>query len=165
MSTRSERLTQTASRLRSRCVLALTVALSIGLGTGTALAYWRTTGTGSGTASVGTVSNVTVVAVTTGTPSSKLIPGGTADLLIRISNQNSYAVTLVTISQNGTKNATGCSNAAAAVTVPTQNGLTVNIPAGTNDIHVPASIAMSNAAASGCQSQTLHVPVLITAQK
>lgn len=146
--------------------LTLAVTLSVAIGGGAALAYWRTTGSGSGAASAGPVSDVTVVAVTTGTPSSKLIPGGTADLLIQISNPNIYAVTLFSISQNGSGSATGCTNAGSTATVPTQTGLNITIPAGSNQlVHVPSGIAMTTAAATDCQGATLHVPVTISVRK
>jgi hypothetical protein len=137
---------------------------------GGAYAYWTTHGTGSGTASVGTPLNVTVEAAS-GTPSSLLAPGGSADLLVKLDNPNAYPVTIVGISQNlsGTVSVTGgtgCTAANAGVTVPTQAALNVSVAAGTGVVvHIPSGAAMSLGSASGCQGASFQIPVTLTVQK
>ena len=72
----------------------------------------------------GTSQTVTVEAVTSGSPSSTLLPGGTADLLVQLQNSASTAVTIVAISQNGPATpvgGNGCTASNDAVTVPSQD--------------------------------------------
>jgi hypothetical protein len=152
---------------RGQRVLTVGLVGALGLGGGTALAVWHTTGSGSGGAAVGNNSPVTLEA-TSGTPSSKLIPGGTADLLIQISNPNAFAVTLTGVSTNGAVTSTvpACDSGGNGVSVPTQTGLSITIPSGSNQlVHVPAGIAMSSASVSACQGATFRAPVTITVRQ
>jgi len=139
------------------------IPVVVGLGSGTAFAYFTATGSGSGVASTGTVKAVTVIAAS-GMPSSKLYPGGSADLLVELDNPNSFPVTIVTISQNGSvTTVSGCNCKTTGVSVPTQSGLNVTVASGTNIlVHIPNGAAMSTASDSGCQGATFHVPVTIT---
>jgi hypothetical protein len=146
---------------------ALVFATTVGIGGGSALAYWHSSGAGHGSGANGTPSAVTVEAAS-GTPSSQLIPGGTADLLVQITNPNAYAVTLVSIAANGTVTSTvsACDSGGNGVTVPTQSGLSITIASGSSQlVHVPAGIAMSNASASACQGASFHAPVTITVRR
>lgn len=152
---------------RPQRILVVGLVAALGMGGGTALAFWRTTGSGSGSATAGTTSAVTLEQ-TVGTPSSKLIPGGTADLLIQVSNPNGYAVTLTSVSANGAVTSTvgACDSAGTGVAVPTTTGLNVSIPSGSNRlVHVPAGIQMSTSSASACQGADFHAPVTITVRK
>ena len=140
-------------------LISLTVVAASG---GAALAYWRTTGTGSGAASVGTPQAVTVGAAT-GTPLTTLIPGGTAELLIQLSNPNSYSVTLTSVTQNLSGTVSGCSK--SGVTVPTKTGLSITVPAGSSTVTVPNGAAMAIDSASLCQGNTINLPVTVTVQR
>ncbi|HET9330427.1 MAG TPA: hypothetical protein VFO23_07880, partial [Steroidobacteraceae bacterium] len=76
-----------------RRIAALVATVSFAATAGGALAYWHRDGAGSGSATAGTAQAVTVVAFVGGdTPNSSLQPGGTADVILRLSNPNSYAV-------------------------------------------------------------------------
>ena len=152
---------------RRALVLGISTAVLLGLGSGAAFAYWRTTGAGSGSATTGTVQSVTVLAAS-GTPASLLVPGGSAELLLTISNPNAYAVTLAGITQNGSltvSGGSGCTAANSGVAVAAQTGLTVSIPAATNTVVVLAGIQMTAASDSGCQSADFRVPVTLTVHK
>jgi hypothetical protein len=148
-------------------ILGVTTVVLLGLGSGAAFAYWRTTGAGSGSASTGTVQSVTVLAAS-GTPASLLVPGGSAELVLTISNPNTYAVTLTGLSQNGTltvSGGSGCTAANSGVAVATASALSVSVPAGTNNVRVSSGIQMTAASASGCQSADFQVPVTLTVHK
>src|SRR5207302_11026009 len=101
--------------MKRKVLIALAGAMLLtGALAGGAYAYWTVHGSGSGTTSVGSPVQVTVQAVTTGTPSSKLMPGGSADLLVQLNNPNAYSVTIVGISQNGTVvDGSGCTGASS----------------------------------------------------
>lgn len=157
-------------RARAGRVLSLLVgavlALTAGLGSGVATAYWTTTGTGIGSATTASPQAVTLIAAT-GTVFDKLIPGGTADLLVALNNPNSYAVTITGISQQtGTPIVAAGSIGTCTVTgvsVPTRPDLTITVASGDNvTVHVPAGAAMSAASDSGCQGATFRIPVIVT---
>jgi len=58
-------------------------AVAMAVLSGGAQAYFRSSGSGTGTATTGTLQPVVLVAlVTSDTPASTLVPGGSADLLL-----------------------------------------------------------------------------------
>ncbi|MCU1517521.1 MAG: hypothetical protein JWQ75_2242, partial [Pseudarthrobacter sp.] len=81
------------SRVRGVKVAAVTGVLSLAIGAGTAYAYWATDGSGSASAGAGDMQTVTVDALVPGdAPASTLVPGGTADVVLRVTNPNSFSV-------------------------------------------------------------------------
>ena len=72
-------------------------------------------------ASTGTMSTVTLSA-TAGSPSTPLYPGGTGDVSLEVNNPNAYAVTLVSVTGNGTITAdaghSGCTTTGVTFTQP-----------------------------------------------
>jgi hypothetical protein len=122
-----------------------------------------------------------LVAATSGSALSTLIPGGTADLRVQLNNPNSFSVTIVGISQNGPVTVVGGSGCTSdsgtwpsltlgnsGVSVPTQTGLSVTVTAGpiTNVVvHVASGASMNTSSASGCQGATFQIPVTLTVQR
>ena len=171
--------------MRRRKLLVLTVAvagaLSLGAGTGSAYAYFTSSGSGAGSATSGTTQQVTLIAATSGTALSNLIPGGTADLRVELNNPNGFSVTVTGIAQNGPVTevgGTGCTSDSgtwpsitlgnSGVSVPTQTGLSITVASGpiTNVvIHVPTGASMNTSSASGCQGATFQIPVTLTVQR
>ena len=152
---------------RAPLLLGAVIALVVGLGAGAAYAFFTSSGSGSGAASVGTAQSVTVIAAS-GTVSSKLIPGISADLLVELDNPNSYSVTITGIAQNGSVTPVGGSGTCTTtgVSVPTQTGLSITVASGTNIlVHIPNGASMSTASDSGCQGAAFQIPVTITVQK
>jgi hypothetical protein len=100
-------------------------------------------------------------------PTSALIPGGTADVIVRINNPNSYSVTLTGISANGSITAAGgigtCTTTGVSTTFPSSPALVV--APGSHLIHLASSVSMSDAAQSGCQGATFEIPVSVTFSK
>jgi hypothetical protein len=144
------------------------LAVVVGIGSGLAWAYFSSRGAGSGGATVGTAQAVTVLA-TTATPSTKLYPGTSADLVVEIKNPNSSAVTIVAVAGNGAvtpTGASGCTAANAGVAVANQTGLSTTVASGTDvTVHLPAAVAMSTASASSCQGASFQIPVSLTVQR
>lgn len=148
-------------------LLGAALALAIGIGSGSAYAFFTSSGSGSGSGTTGTLQAVTVAAAT-GTPSTPLLPGGTGDVILNVNNPNAYAVTLVSVSGNGTITAdgghSGCTT--TGVTFNNQSGLTINIPASTTTaVDLPGAASMSTASLSACQGATFSIPVSITVHK
>ena len=94
---------------RARIVIAAPAALLLGLSGGAAYAYFTSAGAGSGSASVGTPSPVTVVNAT-GTVTNLLYPNSSGDLLIDLTNPNSYAVSITSLAANGASTPSGDSD-------------------------------------------------------
>ncbi len=159
--------------MRRRSLVALLVAaVALALVGSPAFAFFTGSGSGAGGGATGTLQPVTVVAATVGSPSSALLPGSNADLLLRLTNPNSYSVVLVSVAQAGgvtVVGGTGCTSdpgwpatlGTSGVSVNTVTGLSVTLPAGTTDVQVAAGSAMSTASVSGCQGATFQVPVTV----
>jgi hypothetical protein len=96
------------------------------------------------------------------------MPGTSADLTLTLDNPNSYSVTIVSITQNGSVTAVGgsgtCSN--TGVSVPAQSALNIPVASGAGVVvHIPNSVSMSATSDSGCQGASFHIPVTITVEK
>ena len=160
---------------------AAALAIGMGAGAGSAYAYFTSAGSGTGSASIGTAQQVTLVAATSGSALSTLIPGGTADLRMQLNNPNSFSVTIVGISQNGPVTVVGGSGCTSdsgtwpsltlgnsGVSVPTQTGLSITVTAApiTNVVvHLANGASMNTDSASGCQGATFQIPVTLTVQQ
>jgi hypothetical protein len=157
-------------------IIGAIAALTLGLGGGEAFAYFTSSGSGSGGTTTGSPSPVTVVAAT-GTPSSDLVPGGTADLTLTLNNPNTQTLNIVGISQAGpvtVVGGTGCTSDSGSepsltlgnsgVAVPTQSGISgVTVGSGSAQIvHIPKGVSMASTSYSGCQKASFQIPVNIT---
>lgn len=149
------------------------LALAVGITAGGAYSYWTASGAGSGSGDVDVAQAVTVVAAAQG-PSVALVPGGTADLVLRLENPNGYPVRITGISQRGTTvtpvGATGpgtaCTGVNTGVSVPTQTHLDVPVASGADvTVHIEGAVAMSTSSASGCQGATFQVPVDVVVER
>jgi hypothetical protein len=146
----------------------ITVFAVAGLSAGAAFAYFSSAGNGHASATVGSAQTVTVQAVASGSPSSTLVPGGSADLVIQVQNSNSVAVNIASIAQNGAGTVvggSGCTTSNDGVTVPTQSGLSISVAPGTQVLHVSNGASMASTSASGCQGATFEIPVTLTVQE
>ena len=133
-----------------------------------AFAFWTTGGGGAVTATGGSLRPVTVTAVSAGdAPGSWLLPGGSADVILRVDNQNAFAVTLTSAAFSGSLGVSagsGCTPANAGVTFANRTGLSVSVPAGSSLVHLPNVVSMALSSANGCQGATFSMPVSITVQ-
>jgi hypothetical protein len=151
-----------------RRVAVLIAAAASFAGAGVALAFYTTSGSGSGSATAATPQAVSVVAFAGGdAPSSTLQPGGTADVILRLSNPNAYAVTLVAATGNGSitpdSGHSGCTTTGVSFT--DQTGLSISIPSGSSLVHVPGAAKMDTTSSSGCQGATFSIPITLTVHK
>ena len=142
-------------------VTTMTALVVVGL----VYAAWTTNGTGSGYAKAGTAQALSTVDVSASTTAT-LYPGGPAgDVTIRISNPNSYPVTVTGVSGNGsvTPDAGHASCTTTGVTFTNQTGLTIAVPAnGATTTTLSGAASMSNASVDGCQGATFTIPVSLS---
>ena len=104
---RQERERAAGQRRLSRLLVAATVLVGGAVAASVAAyAYFTATGSGTGEARATSVSNLTITA--TGSPTNKLYPGAAGDVVLQISNPNSFPVTITAVSlPSATTYATG----------------------------------------------------------
>ena len=93
-----------------------------------------------------------------------LQPGGSADVILRITNPNDFAVTLSSVTANGTITASGGLGACTTtgVSFGGVSGLSTPIAEdATTLVHLQGAATMSSASSSGCQGATFSIPVSI----
>jgi hypothetical protein len=168
---KANRWIKTGSLAAAKAVATATV-FSLVLGVGSAYAYWSTFGIGSGSAANGTMQTVTVDALVAGdSPSTTLVPGGSADVIVRASNPNAFAVQVYSFTANGSATAdashAACTTTGVAFNAPAAP-LTpaVSIPANSSVlITLPGAATMSTASQSSCQGALFHLPVTMAVRK
>lgn len=146
----------------------LTASVVAVAGASAAFAYYTADGTGHASASTGSLQPVTVTALAGGdAPASLLVPGGpAAQVVLRVDNPNSFAVTLVSVTGGpGAVTASGglgtCTT--TGVVFADQSGLAVPVGAsGTTLVRLPRAASMTSASDNGCQGATFSIPVTIT---
>lgn len=152
-----------------RRILSTIVAVLIaGIGSGAAYAYFTSSASGTGAADDATLLPVSLTGVATlGTP---LLPGGTGDVVFRVTNPNGTAVSMVGVALNGavTPDAShpGCSTTDAnpVVTLDVPSGdLPVSLPArSTTTVTLAGAASMDVDATSNCQGAAFSFPLTVT---
>lgn len=142
---------------------------------GSASAYWRVAGGGSGTGGTGTTAAVTL---SPGTPTAGLYPGGTADVVLTVTNANASPVllgSLVLDTSQGTggfsadAGHSGCAVTALSLPNQTNGGSGWTVPGkvgavnGTLSVTLSDALTMSVAAANACQGATFTVYLMVAA--
>jgi len=173
----AQQMIQRRVRNHRRARRATAVVVAIGssfVGVTAASAYWTAAGVGSGNATTGTVQALTVAA--TGTVTSQLLPGGTADLHLIVTNPNGFAVKVTGITQTPSSSITvtggigvgagACTSANAGVTVSgiqPQLPLTITqINGNAQTVDLIAGASMSTSSVTGCQQASFTIPVTLT---
>jgi hypothetical protein len=145
----------------------MATALSLLLAAGVAYAAWTASGSGLGYAKAGSAQALTTVDASASVVNT-LVPGGTGDFAVTVSNPNAYPVSVSAVTLNGSVTGSGgtgtctttgvtISQAAINATVP------FTVPAHSTHTDVVANGAsMSNASDDGCQGATFTVPVTLT---
>ncbi|UUL77430.1 hypothetical protein NG819_08195 [Pseudarthrobacter sp. Fe7] len=141
-------------------------------GAGTAYAYWTGTGGGSGSAAAGTMQTVTVDAlVASDNLKTLLIPGGSADVVLRLTNPNPYPVQVYSVTANGPATAdathpacttTGVSFRGTAAPLSPATYVSANSSA---LITLPGAAAMDTTSLAACQGATFSLPVTAEVRK
>lgn len=151
---------------------AAVTATLIAAGAATAYAYWTGSGAGTGSAAAATMQAVSVDALVAGdSPQATLIPGGTADVVLRITNPNPYPVQVYSVSPNGPAAADsahpGCTTTGVTFTgtaAPLAPATFVAADSSTL-LTLPGSAAMDTTSLAACQGATFHLPVTAEVRK
>lgn len=161
-------LHRSAVRPRSRWWLPLVIAALVAATGGVAEAYWTSAGPAPGHGS-GTSGTTQTLVLSPGVPSRSLQPGGTADVVLTISNPNPEIVQLASIDLDPTRAASGFAVDAAHASCDTRvlahssrtTGWT--IPArsdsvdGTSTVVLADALSMAGDAADSCQGAEFEV--------
>ena len=127
-------------------------------------AAWTTNGAGSGYAKAGSSQALTTIDVSASTTAS-LYPGSDGDVVLRINNPNSYAVTVTGVAGNGaiTSDKGLACNLSTGVTFTDQTGKSLAVPAnGAATFTLTGAARMSNASDNSCQGAIFTIPVSLT---
>lgn len=161
-----------ASRAGGAKVAALTGVLSLAIGAGTAYAYWASEGSGGGSASAGDMQTVTVDAFVPGdAPASALVPGGTADVVLRVTNPNPYPVQVYSVTNNGAATVNDAHPACITTGVtfvdpPSPLSPAISVAANSSTlVTLPGAASMDATSQSACQGATFHLPVTLAVRK
>jgi len=162
----------TTSTSRRGIKAAALAGLLVTAGAGTAYAFWSSSGTGTGSAAAGTMQPVSVDALVAGdNPQTALIPGGNADVVLRITNPNPYAVQVYSVTANGPAAAdaqhpdcttTGVSFTGTAAPLSPATYVAANSSA---LITLPGAAAMDTTSLAACQGATFSLPVTAEVRK
>ena len=158
---------------RSRGIKAVALAgLLVTAGAGTAYAFWSGTGAGSGSAAAGTMQPVTVDALVAGdNPRTALFPGGSADVVLRLTNPNPYSVQVYSVTGNGPAAADaahpGCTTTGVSFTgTAAPLSPATFVPANSSTlITLPGAAAMDTTSLAACQGATFSLPVTAEVRK
>lgn len=158
---------------RSRGLKAAALAgLLVTAGAGTAYAFWSGTGAGSGSAAAGTMQAVTVDAlVESDNPRAALYPGGSADVVLRLTNPNPYAVQVYSVTGNGPVTADtahlGCTTTGVIFTGTAAPLAPATYVAANSSalITLPGAATMDTTSLAACQGATFSVPVTAEVRK
>lgn len=141
-------------------------------GAGTAYAYWTASGTGAGSAAAATMQTVTVDAlVASDNPKTALYPGGSADVVLRLTNPNPYSVQVYSVTGNGPAAADashpGCTTTGVSFTgTAAPLSPATYVPANSSAlITLPGAAAMDTTSLAACQGATFSFPVTAEVRK
>ena len=157
---------------RGVTAVSLAGVLAVTLGAGAAYAYWTSDGAGGGSAAAATMQTVTVDALIAGdNPQSALMPGGTADVIVRVTNPNPYPVQVYSLSPNGPAAADsahpGCTTTGVTF-AGTGSPATPDMFIAANStalLTLPGAAAMDATSQSACQGAAFHLPVTLAVRK
>jgi hypothetical protein len=141
-----------------------TLFLGVTLAGSVAFAAWTATGSGNGYAQAKTAAALTTVDVSAST-TAQLYPGGTGDVLLKITNTNPYQVTVTSVAAGGTitSDKGAACNATTGVTYTPPVSPSLAVPAGASvQFTLSGAVAMSNASDNACQGAIFTVPVTLT---
>jgi hypothetical protein len=120
---------------------------------------------GNGYSKAVSAQNLTFVDLSA-TVAASLYPGATADLSVKVTNPNSFAVTITAVSGNGTitSDKGAACNTTTGVAFSNTTGLTQVVGAGaTVAFALTNKVTMSNASDTTCQGAVFSVPITLTA--
>ena len=151
-------------RMTGKKITAGALFLGLALAGTVAFAAWTATGSGNGYAQAKTAVALTTVDVSAST-TPQLYPGGSGDVLVKITNPNPYGVTVTGVTGAGAitsdKGASCDASTGVTYSAPTSPSLVVAAGASTQ-FTLTGAAAMSNASNNACQGAIFTIPVTLT---
>lgn len=153
-----------ASRARLTVALALVAAVIAG---GVTFGSWAVgSDPGNGYAKAKSSANLTLSDSSAST-TAQLFPGGTGDVVVKVTNPNPFAVTVTSVKGTGgaiTSDKGAACNLSTGVSYTDQTGLSLSLAAGaTGTFTLAGAASMSNASDTTCQGAVFSIPVTLTA--
>jgi hypothetical protein len=159
-------------RIQSRALAAALVAtLGVLAVPGAAYAYWTALGSGSGSAAAGSVSlsaqAPSVLEINGALSVGSLVPGGTGGAVLKVTNPNGFAVTVVSVTAGlgAVAAQNGCSPTGVSW-LDSTNLAGPTIPANTTQTFtLTDAVAMDTTSANSCLGTTFTIPVTVTVSR
>jgi len=150
---------------KARIILALS-AVALLITAAVTFGSWAVgSSAGNGYAKAVTAQNLTLSDASAST-TAQLYPGGTGDLVVKVTNPNAFGVTVTSVTAAGaiTSDKGAACNASTGVTFTNATGLSQSVGGGaTVTFSLVGKVAMSNASDTSCQGAVFTVPVSLTA--
>lgn len=130
-----------------------------------AWAAWTLTQSGSGSAKIAGALQPLTFGTPTVSPTSLLLPGGKADVYMKVTNPNSSAVTITQVDEDFTATAftaassspgtcpggnLGLGNLTFTAGTPYSAVLSISVPPGTSDVTIPNAVSLKSNAPVAC---------------
>ena len=150
-----------------RVFVALAAVITVLISGGVALAYWSANGQGTGSATTGTMT-FNVTAFNAGDANgTTLVLGGTADVILRVNNPNTFSVHVTSIGANGSVTASNnCTPTGVTFVAPSDYSAgQFTLAPGSSLLDLQGAVSMSTSSASACQGATFNIPVAVTVQR
>jgi hypothetical protein len=150
---------------KGRLAVALAMATMVVAGGATFGSWAVSSEAGNGYAKAVTAQNLTLSDASASTVAD-LYPGGSGAVKIKVTNPNSFAVTITGVAGAGTVTSDkgAACDASTGVTFTNQTGLSLGLAAGATTVFsLPGAAAMSNATVTSCQGGVFTIPVTLTA--
>ena len=183
---RAQRLAERRARQQRRVrrtATSVVVATFVVFGMTAAYGFWSIGGSGAASSSATTFQHLS--GTVTGTVTTLLLPGGTADLHMQVTNPNPFQVKITAITQDGpvavdsTHATAGCSSDTGTWPTLTLGTSGVSVSSGqppapvtitaTNNtaqsVDLATGASMAAASVSACQGATFSIPVAVTVQQ
>ena len=150
---------------KARIILALS-AVALLITAAVTFGSWAVgSSSGNGYAKAVSAQNLTLADASAST-TAQLYPGGTGDLVVKVTNPNPFGVTVTAVTAAGpiTSDKGAACNASTGVTFTNATGLSQSVGGGaTVTFSLVGKVAMSNASDTSCQGAVFTVPVSLTA--
>jgi hypothetical protein len=164
-------LTRKSKRHAMRATTVAVIVVAVGAA-GTALGFWSAPGTGINSARIGTLTIIAETA-TAETPASALVPGGTSDLVIKVTNPGTYPLRLHDLSVGqATVDTPECPGDAVSTSASRTNPFVAAFldaseplaPGATRVVHLPDVVSLDVLAPQRCQAAEFTFPVTVDAR-
>jgi hypothetical protein len=150
---------------KGRLLIAISMAAMVVAGGATFGSWAVSSGAGDAYAKAVTAQNLTLSDASAST-AADLYPGGSGAVKIKVTNPNSFAVTITGVAGAGSISSDkgAACDASTGVSFTNQTGLSLALAAGATTVFsLPGAAAMTNSSVTSCQGGIFTIPVTLTA--